>query len=59
MKTAVVKIVPRMPMEAKLSGTMAQGFVQEMTSADSLMQRLLVSSGAKPGSQRRHESLNT
>lgn len=48
-----------MPMEAKTSGTNAQGLVHDITSAVSLMQLVFVSSGAYPGPQLLQVSLNT
>lgn len=46
MKTTVVKRVLRIPMDAKINGTSAQGLVQGITSAVSLMQPVIVEFGA-------------
>ena len=46
MKTAVVKRVLKIPMEAYARGTIAQGLVQGMTSGVSFIQLVLFSLGA-------------
>lgn len=59
MKTTVVKRVLRIPMDANINGTSAQGLVQGITSAVSLTQSVIVESGAYPGLQFLHVSLYT